>query len=413
MTDTSQELGEAFITSTLAGLVACASPTGREEEAARFLGDVMARCGFDVSLQHVSERSRNVVGRLRGAGTGPDLLLVGHLDTSYSGEEDELVGAGFKPEPVMEDGHLVGLGSWNMKSGLVAGVTAAARIAASGVQLPGDLVVAGVAGEIEKIGVGEFTGPEYEGYGVGARYLTSHGVTADSCIVLEPTGFKVGVARHGAAWFRVDVRGDYVHAARSRAQGLVLAVEEAHHVISAIRAWGDRWAVEKIHRGTEPPVTIGGIRAGEPWRASRTPATVSIYLDVRYPPTLTAADVQRELRGVLTSLGSQRPTLEFSLDCYMVAEPTEVAENEPVVRAIQAASQRALGRPAEPYCRDVMDDTGHFTSVGVPAVSMGVGRPAPEIVRKHGGEAVRLRDVVELADLVEATVHEYMATPND
>ena len=67
----------------------------------------------------------------------------------------------------------------------------------SGVKLKGDIVVAGVVGEIEKAPIDNWQGARYRGGGFGARFMLNHGVTADFCINGEPTGMRLQTANAG------------------------------------------------------------------------------------------------------------------------------------------------------------------------------------------------------------------------
>src|SRR4030065_71503 len=72
-------------------------------------------------------------------------------------------------------------------------IEAVAALQKAGVKLKGDLIIAGVVGEIEKAQVGRFQGKTYRGAGVGARYLMDPGVMADMCIGGEATGMPLAV----------------------------------------------------------------------------------------------------------------------------------------------------------------------------------------------------------------------------
>ena len=52
----------------------------------------------------VDEGRPNAVGHRRGRGDGLNLLFTGHMDTSYSGDEEHLAGDGFKPKALDRDG---------------------------------------------------------------------------------------------------------------------------------------------------------------------------------------------------------------------------------------------------------------------------------------------------------------------
>ena len=62
-----------------------------------------------------------------------------------------------------------------MKSAMGTYVTAVEAIQKAGLKLGGDVVIAGVAGEIEKAPVNDHEGPMYQGYGVGTKYAITHG----------------------------------------------------------------------------------------------------------------------------------------------------------------------------------------------------------------------------------------------
>src|SRR4051812_36632374 len=170
---------------TLLDLIDIRSPTGSEDEISRYIFERLRSAGLDASQQLVDEGRPNVVAHVRGRGDGLNLLFTGHMDTSYSGDEPHLVGEGFKPKGVDRDGWIWGLGANNMKSGLAGVIVAIEAIAESGIQLRGDLSLGCVVGEIEKAAIEEFHGPEYDGYGIGSKYLVTHGVTADYAILAE------------------------------------------------------------------------------------------------------------------------------------------------------------------------------------------------------------------------------------
>ena len=67
----------------------------------------------------------------------------------------------------------------------------------AGLEVPGEIVMAGVVGEIEKGPVDEWQGKRYRGGGAGARFMLNHGVTADFCINGEPTGLRLQTGNAG------------------------------------------------------------------------------------------------------------------------------------------------------------------------------------------------------------------------
>src|SRR5687768_15466579 len=144
------------ITQLAVDLVSIPSRTGEEGAAAEFLADYMRKGGLDVELQPLAPGRANAVGVIRGEGDGPRLMFNGHLDTSLTGVEEEDYpmtgpqGPASRAKGFVRHGHVLGCGAYNMKGGVAAMTCAAIAVRQAGIPLRGDLVVAGVAGEIEK-----------------------------------------------------------------------------------------------------------------------------------------------------------------------------------------------------------------------------------------------------------------------
>src|SRR5215218_6087403 len=132
-------------------LVSTPSFTGSEQAAAELMRDELDDAGLQVQWQQVEDGRANVLGTWAGAGGGPSLMFNGHLDTSYSGREPWLQGIpGFQPEGFEQDGRIYGLGISNMKGAVAAYIEAVRALQDNNVSLKGDVLIAAVAGEIEK-----------------------------------------------------------------------------------------------------------------------------------------------------------------------------------------------------------------------------------------------------------------------
>ncbi|MDH3512725.1 MAG: M20/M25/M40 family metallo-hydrolase, partial [Gammaproteobacteria bacterium] len=131
-------------------LVNVPSPTGYEGDMAREVHEVLSSAGFRATLQPIGDDRYNAIGILEGQGGGKTLMFNGHLDTSF-GPEQAHRGLGYRCEgTIVDDEWIYGMGTFNMKSAMATYVTAARAIQAAGIKLGGDIVIAGVAGEIEK-----------------------------------------------------------------------------------------------------------------------------------------------------------------------------------------------------------------------------------------------------------------------
>ena len=208
------QVREDEIVSMATDVVNIPSPTGEELAMGQYMRRALEEAGLQVTWQEVEEGRANVIGRLEGAGTGKNLMFNGHMDTSNTGRETYLTGAGYKPHAILKNGMIYGLGIYNMKGALVCYTQAVKAVQRASVKLDGDVLIAAVVGEIEKTQWSdEFVGKEYRGYGAGTHYMVNHGVLPDMCILGEPTDMQIVLAHYGSVWVRIGVRGNYVHTA--------------------------------------------------------------------------------------------------------------------------------------------------------------------------------------------------------
>ncbi len=390
-----------LVQQTLLEMVDIPSATGNEAAMAHYLAERMQRAGLETELQLVDAGRPNAVGHLRGAGTGTNLLLTGHMDTSYSGNEDYLHGPGFKPKAVHKDGWIWGLGANNMKSGLAAALVAVEAIVKAGIRLGGDVSLAAVVGEIEKAPVEEFQGVEYSGYGTGSKHLVTHGVTADYAVLVEPTGLRISTANMGCIWLRITVHGTVAHSALANRPGTVNAIALMHALQADIMEWARAYEQRHEFMGEHPNATIAAIRGGAPWRLSRNPHECSLYLDIRTVPGQSVDDIKRELRAVLRAFAERTKTPEPSLSLFVTDPPTRIDEQLPVVASLGQAQRAEMGERPPSVIRRPGADAVHFTAYGVPCVVFGPGgRLHPDA---RGGAMHALGEHVLIDDVVTAS----------
>src|SRR5437016_7663199 len=105
------------------------SPTGQEQALAEFILSWFAANGMKPIRREVEAGRPNAVGILKGSGGGLSLMFNGHMDTSYTGtEEDRRMVADLEPAEALQGrivgDKLTGPGIANMKGGLAAFMTA-------------------------------------------------------------------------------------------------------------------------------------------------------------------------------------------------------------------------------------------------------------------------------------------------
>ena len=320
-----------------------------EGELARFVAEWLADAGLEVEVEEVAPGRPNVVGRARGTGGGPTLLLNAHMDTvGYGGMEAPL-------EPRVENGRLYGRGAYDMKGSLAAIMVAGAEAVQAG--LRGDVLVAAVADE--------------EVYSIGAEAV-ARGCRADAAIVAEPTELRLVVAHKGFVWMEVETNGRAAHGSRpDLGEDAIVAMG---HVLTGLGALGETLLAKPSHPllgsgSVHASVIRGGVEL------STYPESCVLGLERRTVPGETVELVEAQIREIAG--GAEIRTI-------FVREPFEVAQGEPVV---QAVLRHAGGPEVAGFAG--WADSAVFAAAGIPTVVFG-----------PGGEGAHAQvEWVDLADL--------------
>jgi acetylornithine deacetylase len=382
------------------------SPTGEELEMGRYMRQTFEALGFETTWQEVEEGRANVVGRWAGAGDGPALMFNGHMDTSNSGREPFLTGIGYKPNAVVKNGYIYGLGIYNMKGALVCYTHAVKALQRAGVRLSGDVIIAAVAGEIEKTQIGdEFRGKEFRGYGVGTHYLVNHGTLPDMCILGEPTDMQLVLAHYGSMWVRLATRGIYVHTAFGAGREQQNAIHRMNDVLPHVIEFARRWEKRAAYGNKKGFVNLGSIRAGHPWRASRTPDKCELYLDVRVPPNLPMAEARREVKRLFLELREKYPEHGLEFETLVSVPGAEIDAKHPMIAAIERNHRAVMG--AAPQRDTVLwsSDASVLSRYGVPTINYGPSSGP----RDAEGEKVAIETLVNMTRIYALTAAELCA----
>jgi acetylornithine deacetylase/succinyl-diaminopimelate desuccinylase-like protein len=383
---------------TASRMIAVHSFTGDEQRMADLIASLFEEMGLQVQLQQVEDNRANALGTWAGVGGGKSLMFNGHVDTSYSGREPWLRDVpGFQPEAFERDGRLYGLGISNMKGALACYVEAMRALQDAGVRLRGDVLIAAVAGEIEKTQYRDAVGGEFRGYAAGTRHLVTHGGVADMCLLGEPTEGKVVLGHFGALWLRIRVHGNFIHTAFSEGKRDQNSILRAQHVLAAVQEWIPTWEEDpaNAYRGAKAIVNIGAIEGGFGWRVSRTPHHTDLFLDVRVPPTKEMAVARREVLDWVRSLGERFPDYGVEGEVYVTAPGSEIEEGHELVAAIDAAHEEVFGAKPERDVTRWFSDASALTRYGIPTVNYGTSTGLMDV---ELGENLEIDGLVKTAE---------------
>ncbi|MBA2641550.1 MAG: M20/M25/M40 family metallo-hydrolase [Actinobacteria bacterium] len=373
--------------------------TGSEQAMAELAAQTFADMGLQVQWQEVEEGRANVLGTRPGAGGGPSLMFNGHMDTSYSGKEAWLAHVpGFQPSAFVEDGRLYGLGISNMKGALACYVEALRALDDAGVRLRGDLMIAAVSGEIEKAQWADAQGAEFRGYAAGTRHLVTHGGVADMCILGEPTGSRIVLGHFGSLWLRISTQGHFIHTAFSEGKRSLNSILRMREVLDAVLEWIPTWEEDpaNAYRGAKAIVNVGGIEGGFGWRVSRTPHRTDLFLDVRVPPTKEMAGARNEVLELVRGLQDRFPDYGVEGEIYVTAPGAEIAEDHPLVAALDEAHADVFGSSPERDVTRWFSDASALTRYGVATVNYGTSTGLLDTVK---GENLEIDGLVKTAEV--------------
>jgi acetylornithine deacetylase/succinyl-diaminopimelate desuccinylase-like protein len=370
--------------------------------------DELASIGLQVQWQEVEEGRPNVVGLWEGEGGGKSLMFNGHLDTSYSGREPWLAGIrGFQPDGFVRDGRVYGLGISNMKGALACYMEAARALRDAGVRLRGDVMIACVAGEIEKTQwYPDFVGREFRGYAAGSRFLTTHGGVTDMCILGEPTEQKIVLGHYGAIWMRISTSGPFIHTAFSAGRREETSIVRMRDVIDAVLEFVPEWEERTSYGGKPGIVNIGAINGGFAWRVSRTPHRTDLFVDFRVPPSMRMAEARTALGGFVRGLRGRFPEHGIESEIYVTAPGSEIAADHPLVGAIDEAHREVFGETPERETVRWFSDASALTRYGIESVNYGTSSGLPDPVLGENLEIDGLVKITEVYARVAQTICE-------
>src|SRR5512135_1226777 len=349
-----------------------------EKQIAAYVSDALQSFGLEVKRHEPQPDRISVVGILKGTGGGRSIMLNAHLDT---------VGVDNMPQPFsaeIKDGKLYGRGAYDMKGSLAACLAAVKALSASD-PLRGDVLMAAVADE------------EYASLGteeIAKNYKT------DAAIVTEPTELAVCIAHKGFVWIEVESIGRAAHGSRFQ-----LGID-ANMRMGRFLAQLDR--LEQELRARSPHVLVGPpslhaakIEGGtEP---SMYAARCTLQIERRTIPGETTSQVIHEVQSIIDRLAKEDPTFQLSIKSTLARNSFEVPRDAAIVRAIDRAATRTIGRAPDYSGVSFWMDSALLAEAGIETAvfgPIGAGAHASE-------EWVDLQSVADTARILQQTAIEY------
>ena len=329
------------------------SVTPVEEKLAAFFADEIRKLGLEPEWDVVAPGRPNVYAV---ADLGPSdemLLLTGHLDTvgiAANWETDPF-------DPVEKDGRLYGLGSYDMKSGLVCCFAAFKAL----VEDPAS------KGKLGKIAFAATV--DEEGYGTGAEaLLMSPYGKADGILLTEPfwgtEEMPVPLGLTGKVLYKLTVTGKMAHGffpERGRN-----AIEDAGKIIAAL---------EQLNLYEHPQFGSGNystlkIEGGYQEYAIVVPEQCEVIITRLTVPGESRESALADMRTLIDSLDLVCDVeIETPPPFY---EPYVIETDSRLAQSFNAAYQQSVGKPPEyKFARCITDANIYVGKANIPTITFG------------------------------------------
>ena len=389
------------------------SETGYEGPLGDYVGGRFGNLGLQVEYQEVEEGRNNVLARLKTGVPGPTLLLIGHFDTSTNPDETHLP-FGFHANAVVKDGWIYGLGVSNMKCAFAGYYSALQMLLDAKVPLTGDIIVAGVAGEIEKAPVDQWRGKRYRGGGSGARFMLHHGVTADFCINGEPSGMRLQTGNAGYIFAKIAVVGKSQHTfSKDKA---VDPIPKAMRLYDALQKWEVDYQKRHPHPAILPLTNVAAIHGGYPYKPSITPPDCTLYMHINTIPGQNIHEVKRELEAAVDEVGKDDAEWEAHVEFFLASHGHYLDPKHDLAQTVARAHDQVHGSEViladEIRMGGVSCDNSPLMEYGIPSIQYGAGginTSGDYSMYEPGiGEVVKIDNLAATARVYAASIAELL-----
>lgn len=362
------------------------NPPGDEILVAEFIKDFLNEIGLEPRYQWVLPNRPNILAKIGGVESGPNLLFLGHTDVVPV----ENPGA-WKFDPWgghIEGGRLYGRGSSDMKGGIAAFLGAMEAIEMSDIRLRGNAFFAGVIDE--------------EVSGKGTIYLIDSGFIKqiDGVIVGEPSLMKAEVAHRGTCWLRARTHGVPAHG--SLPHKGVNAIHKMCKFLKALLKVEFRFESHDLL--PDPSINVGKISGGI--KINIVPSICEALIDIRIVPDMKREDVTVPIQNLINELKEEDPEFEAEIEVTQFRKPFQIDRTEPIVQTILVSAEKVLNKKIELSGFPAYTDAGFIHNVAKkPAVVFGPGEQA-----HTDNESIITKNVVDAARIYAMAILDFCGT---
>ena len=238
-----------------------------------------------------------------------------------------------------------------------------------------------------------FTYDEEFGGEVGPAWLLQNKLTQPDLMIAAGFSYQVITAHNGCLQMEVTVHGKMAHAAIP-ASGID-ALQAATKILTALYAQNRLYqqVTSKVEGITHPYLNVGMIEGGT--NTNVVPGRVTLKLDRRMIPEENPAEVEANIRQVITEAAAQTPGVSVDIKRILLANALKpLPGNKPLVDALQKHASDVFGEAIPALGTPLYTDVRIFCEAGIPGVIYGAGpRTVLESNAKRADENLDLNDL--------------------
>ncbi len=342
-----------------------------ELSAAEVISAQFGKSGIDCRIESWGQNRANVIARAESSVERPGLLFVCHLDVVGPGEGEWK----YPPFAALEqNGRIYGRGAADMKGGIAAVVVAIQQTVESGINLHGDIIFVGAAGE------------ETDSCGVKRFIESSNSLEKLAGIIIpEPTDFDVVTAHRGMMWLKITTKGKAAHS--SAPQLGVNAISSMRAFLDELDKYEFKIQLHKLLGNCS--MSVNTISGGKTMNVVPDECTVGI--DIRTLPEQDHQAIISDIEQMFALIKSRNPDFDAKVSILRAVEAMETDPNCTFVQdfcsVVGTSETKAVG---------FTTDAPHLGPLDSPIVIFGPGKP--ELCHKPD-------EYIDISDVEKAVEH--------
>ncbi|MEO5724371.1 MAG: hypothetical protein ABIQ39_15430, partial [Ilumatobacteraceae bacterium] len=366
------------------------APNGDERAATEALHDwCRAKLPELATSIDVFDETRANLVIAGGTGTGPDLGMYAHLDTSLTadadrdamitGRSDALPALRLDRSPAAgaAGGELVGQGLAVARAVVAAAIVglhaATAALSAAGIEYRLRLLLAAGGTHRWPINVKPELGDSAARFGVGARRALANGFHPDALLNVKAGAPAPLHEEPGAAYLTVRIHGTWEPALfRSTSPGTLAVLGP---LVEAVECWRTELVARPTPHGSTSgrEAALGAVTAGAMDKPDLLPALVSgrVFL-VLVPgddPVMLAAQLRAEIEAALQRAATAQTRVRVDVD--VLDNPGRTPPDSPIVALANTVWTARFGQPPTVVGWRGSTDGVVFRNAGIPTVRVG------------------------------------------